>query len=314
MTSLEEITIVSRQHGSDRAGHAIGEGPSRGDTVSAELQDTNDPNDLERGALDQGSLMEPGEDARRSEELGDLQRQQVRLTPGGRYSRPEEAGGQDIDFAKKLDGDLNITLIIAGLFAAVASAFIIYIHPQLQPDPNEETAALLRVLLYKMDNTTFGVDVPQVPRWAGPPPTIVAAQLLLYLSLVVTLQSVLIAILAKQMLNLYSSVGTWGSTAKPDRGRRRELKRFGFKLFSAVLHLTVLLPSILLHSALFLLTCALLVYLWKINIVIASVVLVVTFPNTIFYFFFWISAGANFLISHFRVASVSRLALHLYDL
>ena len=38
------------------------------------------------------------------------------------------------------------------MFAPVISAFTIQIHSQLQLNPNEETATLLRVLYYKPDN------------------------------------------------------------------------------------------------------------------------------------------------------------------
>ena len=82
------------------------------------------------------------------------------------------------------------------------SAFIIYVHPQLQKDPNEETADLLRVLLYKTDNTSFGGDVPEVPKWTGPPHTVVAALVLLYLGLAAVVITVTFAIIIKQFLNV----------------------------------------------------------------------------------------------------------------
>jgi len=53
----------------------------------------------------------------------------------------------------------------AGLFGlSVTSAFIIEVNSKLRPDPNEETAGLLRVLIHKVDNTTFGGDAPAVPQ------------------------------------------------------------------------------------------------------------------------------------------------------
>ena len=66
----------------------------------------------------------------------------------------------------------------------MASAFIIQVQSELQSDPNEETAALLRVLIYKIDNTTFGGDIPTLPQWNGPPQTIIQVQSLLYASLI----------------------------------------------------------------------------------------------------------------------------------
>ena len=43
----------------------------------------------------------------------------------------------------------------AGPFSTVTSAFIVEVDSQLHPDSGEETAALLRVLIYKIDNTTL---------------------------------------------------------------------------------------------------------------------------------------------------------------
>ena len=96
----------------------------------------------------------------------------------GHYHK--EAEEYDKEFMKKYEEDLDTTLIFvslalcsyarvliqpqAGLFSAVTSAFIIDIQSQLQPDTGDETAALLRVLIYKIDNTTFGNDTPTLPQ------------------------------------------------------------------------------------------------------------------------------------------------------
>ena len=87
----------------------------------------------------------------------------------------------------------------------MASAFVLEVQSQLQPDPNEETAALLRVLLYKVDNTTFGGQTPTIPQWTGPPHTIVQVQAMLYASLAASLLSAFFAMLGKQWLNRYDS-------------------------------------------------------------------------------------------------------------
>ena len=52
----------------------------------------------------------------------------------------------------------------AGIFSAVTSAFAVEVDSWLQPDSNEETAALLRVLIYKVNNTTFGNEIPRTPQ------------------------------------------------------------------------------------------------------------------------------------------------------
>ena len=92
----------------------------------------------------------------------------------------------------------------AGLFSAVSSAFIVDVNSQLQPDPCDETAVLLRVFIYKIDNTTFGNDSPTLPLWVGPPRRIVQVQAILLTSLTVSLFSAFLVMLGKQWLNVES--------------------------------------------------------------------------------------------------------------
>lgn len=100
-----------------------------------------------------------------------------------------------------------------GLSSPIISTFIIYIYPQLQTNPDGERAALLYIILDKVNNTIFGGDLPKVLKWLGPPPMVIASLILLYLSLTATM-AVLFSVPAKQMLNLY----TFANTQKP-KGR-----------------------------------------------------------------------------------------------
>jgi hypothetical protein len=151
----------------------------------------------------------------------------------------KEAADYDWEFMEKYGEDLNTTLIFvssarcsvvlvltrvqAGLFSAVASAFIIEVHSHIQQDPNDVTAALLRVLLYKIDNTTFGNDPPALPQWAGPPRTIVHVQAILFASLATSLLSAFLAMLGKQWLNRYASTDMRGSAVERSQHRQRKL-------------------------------------------------------------------------------------------
>ena len=172
------------------------------------------------------------------------------------------------------------------MFSAVTSAFIIEVNSQLQPDPNEETAALLRVLIYKMDNTTFGNDVPPVPQWPGPPRTIVQVQAILYASLATSLFSAFLAMLGKQWLNIYASTGMRGGAIECGRDRQRKLNGIITWYFEYVMES---LP-LMLQGALLLLGCALCIYLWGVNSTIALVVICVTSLGVTFYFFI-VAAG-----------------------
>ena len=177
----------------------------------------------------------------------------------------------------------------AGLFSAVASAFIIQVQPQLQPDPSEETAALLRVLLYKLDNTTFGNEIPVIPQWTGPPSMIVQAQAMLYASLAASLFSAFFAMLGKQWLNRYDSSDMRGSAM--ERSRHRQGKHNGIITW----HFNYVMESLplILQVALLLLGCALSLYLWEINSTITFVVLGVTSFGVLFYIFIALAATAS---------------------
>ena len=169
----------------------------------------------------------------------------------------------------------------AGLFSAVASAFIIQVDSQLKPDPGDETAALLRVLIYKIDNTTFGNDVPTLPQWTGPPPAMVDVQSILLASLSASLLSAFLAMLGKQWLNRYASTDMRGSAIERGQSRQQKLDGIVAWYFDSVMES---LP-VMLQVALLLLGCALSRYLWEISITIASVVLGVTSLGFLCYLF-----------------------------
>jgi len=170
----------------------------------------------------------------------------------------------------------------------VTSAFIIQVQPQLQSDPNEETVALLRVLIHKIDNSTFGGDTPTVPQWSGPPHIIVQVQAILYASLAASLFSALLAMLGKQWLNRYASIDMRGSAIERSQNRQRKLDGIVTWYFD---HVMESLP-LMLQIALLLLGCALSRYLWEVDTTVASVVLGFTSFGVVSYAFF-IVAGAT---------------------
>ena len=171
----------------------------------------------------------------------------------------------------------------------MASAFIVQINSELQQDPNEEAAALLRVLIYKVDNTTFGGNVPVVPQWSGPPRAIVQVQAILYASLAASLFSAFLAMLGKQWLNRYASIGVRGSAIERSQNRQQKLNGIINWYFG---HMMELLP-LMLQVALLLLGCALSRYLWEINVTVAWVVLGATSFGVVFYLSI-VVAGAVF--------------------
>ena len=177
----------------------------------------------------------------------------------------------------------------------MSTAFIIYIHPRLEVDQQEDTSALLRVLLSKTTDTTFTDGTPEVPQWIDPPPTIIAAEILLYLSLASELAVVLFAILAKQILHLYASAGKSASEIKSQSANSLPFRILAFGLHAGI----VLLPA-LLQGSILLFGFGVTIYVWKINTPIASpAVIVIGFSLLVFIPF----AGAvllNLWASHLR--------------
>jgi hypothetical protein len=177
----------------------------------------------------------------------------------------------------------------AGLLSALTSAFILNVDPQLAPDSGDETAALLRVLLYEINNSTFGGDVPTLPEWAGPPLSLVNFQAILFASLIVSLLSAFLAMLGKQWLSLYASADMRGSAVERSHNRQRKLDGIVAWYFD---HVMESLPLMLQASLLFL-CAALTLYLQSRNAIIALVVLCITSFGVAFYLFIAV-AGAAF--------------------
>jgi len=171
----------------------------------------------------------------------------------------------------------------------VTSAFIIEVNSELKPDPNEETAALLRVLIYKTDNTTFGGDVPTVPQWTGPPHAVVHVQAILFASLATSLFSAFLAMLGKQWLNRYASADVRGSAIERGQNRQRKLDGIVAWYFD---HVMESLPLIL-QAALLLHGCALSRYLWELNTTVASVVIGATSFGVLFYLLIIVAGAAS---------------------
>ena len=171
----------------------------------------------------------------------------------------------------------------------MTSAFIIQVGSQLQQDPNEETAALLRVILYQLNKTAFDGNVPPVPKWSGPPRTIVQVQAILYASLAASLFAAFLAVLGKQWLNRYASIDMRGSAIERSQNRQRKLDGIVTWYFD---HVMEALP-VMLQFALLLLGCALSRYIWGINTAVASVVIGATSFTVICYGFITVAGTAS---------------------
>ena len=174
----------------------------------------------------------------------------------------------------------------AGLFSAVSSAFIIDVQSKLEPDPNEMTAAYMRILIHTMNNSLFPDADPTSATWTGPPPAIVTVQSLLYASLTTSLFAAFLAMLGKQWVNRYLR-NRGGSAADKSRDRQRKLD--GFEKWN--FHLTIESLPVMLQLALLLLGCALSKYLWTISRTVAGVIVTVTLFGVTSYIFLSLTAA-----------------------
>ncbi|KAJ6560791.1 hypothetical protein DFH09DRAFT_1356915 [Mycena vulgaris] len=193
----------------------------------------------------------------------------------------------DKEFQRKYGDDLDTSLIFAGLFSAVSSAFIIQIQPELQLDPNAATQTLLLALVQNITGATpAGI---QIAEETAPATIIVVAQSLLYFSLMSTLLAALLAVLGKQWLLHYDSVGEKGTLE--ERGLERHRKFTGLKNWKFDLVMQIF--PLLLQLGLLLFAAALSIYLWTINHVIAGLVLGLTSAGLVLYTLMVISAVAS---------------------
>ncbi|KIJ63833.1 hypothetical protein HYDPIDRAFT_91617, partial [Hydnomerulius pinastri MD-312] len=109
-----------------------------------------------------------------------------------------EASAYDDEFVETYKSDMDIVLIFAGLFSAVSTTFIVAMEPNLSPDPNETTNALLMLLIHTIDNNTFSNQTLTLPGWDGPGSTVIWIQSLIYASLSASLLAALGAVLGKR--------------------------------------------------------------------------------------------------------------------
>ncbi|KAF7366243.1 hypothetical protein MVEN_00501600 [Mycena venus] len=151
------------------------------------------------------------------------------------------ADEHDKEFQQKYGTDLDTSLIFAGLFSAVTSAFIIQIEPQLTEAPD-------------------------------PVAIVVGAQIMLYISLFTTLLAALLAVLGKQWIMCYQAAGSRGTIE--ERGLERQWKLDGLRKWKFDAFLQML--PLLLQLGLLLFCTALSMYLWTIHQSIAIIVWTLT--------------------------------------
>ena len=166
-----------------------------------------------------------------------------------------------------------------GLFSAVSSAFVIDVHSNLQPDPNQQSAALLRAILITLNQSAIPGEIPTVPPVQQHPPSeIVTVSCLIYASLMISVLAAFAAMLGKQWLNRYLR-NSGGSMI--ERCGDRQHKFNGLKRWP--LHFFVESLPVMLQAALLLLACGLCRHMWSINTPVACTLITLTGLGVAFY-------------------------------
>ena len=173
----------------------------------------------------------------------------------------------------------NLSRLQAGLFSAVSSAFVIDTQSKLEPDPNQQSADLLRAILFTLNQSVLPAETVSVPPiHEDPPGEIVTASGLMYASPLISLLAAFVAMLGKQWLNRYLR-NTGGSMMERCGDRQRKcdgLEKWPFHLFVESL-------PVMLQVSLLLLACGLCRRMWSVNTAIAYILIALTAFGISFY-------------------------------
>ncbi|KAG8997328.1 hypothetical protein FRB94_007777 [Tulasnella sp. JGI-2019a] len=173
----------------------------------------------------------------------------------------------DKDMLARLNTNLDVLLIFAGLFSAVNTAFIVVALTALSANPADETNHLLRLLVMNVSNHTLtesDLSPPFTPGRAA-----IRQNCTFFASLCCSLLAAIGAVLAKQWLQSYERTGQTGPVDQ--QAVRRTQKFVGAEKWGLRPMVETLATLLLISLALFFV--ALIDYLWSVNETVAIVVL-----------------------------------------
>ncbi|KZV79291.1 hypothetical protein EXIGLDRAFT_661201, partial [Exidia glandulosa HHB12029] len=174
----------------------------------------------------------------------------------------KEADAYDNALLEGWSETLDVLLIFAGLFSAVATAFVIESYQFLQPDNAAYTAAALYILVAATNNST-GIALPAPPdlgfkssasRWING---------LWFTSILLALTVAFLTILVKQWITEYRARNRASAKSPRDWARRREVYSKALERWP-VAEVVSFLPF-LLHLSLFLFFAGIVVFLWALD-------------------------------------------------
>ncbi|KAG8980860.1 hypothetical protein FRB93_008903 [Tulasnella sp. JGI-2019a] len=173
----------------------------------------------------------------------------------------------DNDMMARLNGNLDVLLVFAGLFSGVNTAFIVVALAALSAGPADQTNHLLRLLL--TNGTSSALTSEELdPASFVPSSAAVRQNCLFFASLGCSLVAAVGAVLAKQWLRYYQMTGQTGPLRQ--QTMRRTEKLLGAEVWGLA-PVVEALPTLLLLS-LGLFSAGLVDYLWTIDRTVALVV------------------------------------------
>ena len=156
---------------------------------------------------------------------------------------------------------------------------VIDVHSNLQPNPNDQSAALLCAILFTLNQSAIPGETPTVPpAQESPSGEIVTITCLMYVSLLISLLAAFVTMLGKQWLNRYLR-NSGGSMI--ERCGDRQSKCDGLEKWP--LHFFVESLPMMLQVALLLLACGLCRHMWSINASVARTLITFTGLGVTFY-------------------------------
>ncbi|KZV98422.1 hypothetical protein EXIGLDRAFT_808251 [Exidia glandulosa HHB12029] len=188
----------------------------------------------------------------------------------------DEATANDNTILDGWNKTIDILLIFAGLFSAVATAFIIESYKLLQPDSEAYTANALYILL---NNNSALPPPPSLD--TSPSPLSRWINGLWFTSLILALAVALLCILAKQWISEYSARNN-ASAQSPRHWARRHQVYFQAMSKWPVAEFISVLPF-LLHLALFLFFAGVVAFLWTLDRAISILVIAIACLLGVFY-------------------------------
>ncbi|KAH7091704.1 hypothetical protein BKA62DRAFT_605951, partial [Auriculariales sp. MPI-PUGE-AT-0066] len=190
----------------------------------------------------------------------------------------ERASEKDEDVIEGWNSLLDILLIFAGLFSAIATGFIIESYKTLQQDPSEYMAMALYILVTRPSDSSAQLPPPNdfkaslTPRWVNG---------LWFMSLALSLCVALLSILVKQWLGEYQSRMRSRVASQRQWARRRRAYHSGMSKWKLDAFISTL--PVMLHASLFLFLAGLVLFLVEIDATLAWLMLWVSTSLFTFY-------------------------------